>query len=352
MDKMPLNGSEMRGEMELLEHIKSLLPGGPDSEVWAGDDAAVIDIHGHALLGSVDLLVEGVHFDFDLSTPSDIGWKALATAASDIAAMGGRPLRCLVGLSCGHGIDIGLLYDGLIQAAGRYDCSIVGGDMSGGSDLVISVTVIGLMPDGVRPVLRGGAHPGDLLYVTGSLGGSAYGLRLLKRDGVQLDVDAIPTDEDRDDSHNEGSHHDRNGYGHDASNKISSNKIYGAAIAKYRRPEARIAEGQAAGIAGVNAMLDVSDGLALDIHRMMTASGIGAEIEYVPVFTGATLDDALGGGEDYELLMATGEPDRLMEAFSSMGLPMPVQIGVCTDTPGDIRLDGQPLPPYGFTHLL
>ncbi len=347
MDKMPPNGSEIRGEMELLEHIKSLLPGGPDSEVWAGDDAAVIDIHGHALLVSVDISVEGVHFDFDLSTHSDIGWKALATAVSDIAAMGGKPLRCLVGLSCGHGIDIERLYDGFIQAAGRYDCSIVGGDMSGGGDLVISVTVIGLMPDGVRPVLRSGAHPGDLLYVTGSLGGSAYGLRLLKHDGVQLDVDAIPVDEDSDDARNESGCDARNESGCD-----NRNMIYSAAIAKYRRPEAHIAEGKAAGIAGVDAMLDVSDGLALDIHRMMAASGVGAEIEHVPVFTGATLDDALGGGEDYELLIATGEPDRLMEAFSSMGLSMPVHIGVCTDTPGEIRLAGKPLPPYGFTHLL
>ncbi len=326
--------SAPRDELAVLEKIEGLLPGGPDSEVWIGDDAAVIDLQGRALLASVDLSVEGVHFDMGISSYSEVGWKALATAVSDIAAMGGEPLRCLVGFSCGHDIDIEGLYEGLVQAADRYNCPIVGGDISGGGALVISVAVTGSMSEGARPVLRSGARPGNLLYTTGPLGGSAYGLRLLRQSGGELDIATDP------------------GSSIAVNVEDAAGGNYKAAIAKYRRPEVRIEEGRAAGLAGVNAMMDISDGLALDLHRMMAASGTGAEIEHVPVFAGATLEDALGGGEDYELLMATGEPDYLMEVFSSMGLPAPLQIGRCTDTPGDVCLNGQTLPPYGYTHSL
>ncbi len=329
MDRIP------QDELAALEKIERILPATSGSEVWAGDDAAVIDLQGHALLASVDLSVEGVHFNLDLSSPVDIGWKALAGAVSDIAAMGGEPLRCLVGFSCGNGIDIEGLYEGLVQAADRYNCPIVGGDISGGAHLVISVTVTGSMPEGSQPVLRSGACPGNLLYVTGPLGGSSYGLRLLKeRAGEGTDVVV--------------------GSANMVANyvKDETEGNYKAAIAKYRRPEARIEAGRAASIGGVGAMMDISDGLALDLHRMMSASSTGAELDHIPVFAGATLEDALGGGEDYELLMATDDPDHLMETFSLMELPAPLEIGVCTDKPGEILLSGQPLPPYGYTHLL
>ncbi|MCL4434640.1 MAG: thiamine-phosphate kinase [Actinobacteria bacterium] len=311
--------SEQSGELAALGVIEKILPIPPAGEVWAGDDAALMAADDGPLLVSVDLSTEGVHFDLGLSSLGDVGWKAVASAVSDIAAMGGNASRAFIGISCGREIDIACLYKGLVSAAENFGCPIAGGDLSDGGRLVISVTVTGSLPTAVLPALRSGAHPGDRLFVTGSVGGSACGLRLLKQAGGDWNAPHHTAAENR-------------------------------AVEKYRRPVARMEEGRIARLAGASAMIDISDGLAIDLHRMMAASETGAVLDLIPVFEGATIEEALGGGEDYELLMATADPAGLLESFHTLGLAPPLYVGMCTDPSTGVMLNGDPLPPYGYTH--
>jgi thiamine-monophosphate kinase len=163
------------------------------------------------------------------------------------------------------------------------------------------------------PLLRSGAAPGDALLVTGPLGASAAGLRLL-----------------------------RAGQGDDPS--------AAAAVLAHRRPVARLDEGEVARLAGASAAIDVSDGLAADLHHLITASGIGVDLDDVPAAPGASRDEALGGGEEYELVLATTDPDGLRRAFEAAGLRPPVAVGRCTDRPGRLTLGGRPLAGVGWRH--
>src|SRR5579875_2610211 len=126
----------------------------------------------------------------------------------------------------------------------------------------------------------------------------------------------------------------------------------GALVDAHRRPRARLAEGMAARRAGVSAMMDVSDGLALDLRRLAHASGVGVALFGVPVAAGATESEALGGGEDYELLMATRDPDRLAAAFQAAGLRPPLHIGACTADVSECTLEGRPMPLLGWQHAI
>ena len=242
-----------------------------------GDDAAVVD----GLLLAADAVVGGVHFGHDWPA-FEVGWKAVTVNASDIAAMGGRPRHLLVTVAAPPGTDLDGLVDGVAGAAEACGCEVAGGDLSAtDGPLVVSVAITGAMDAGVTPVLRSGARPGDEIYVTGPLG-------------------------------------------------------HGAASGYRERPVARLAEGAAAAAAGATAMIDVSDGLSADLAHLADASGVGFALEDVPVATGATLDDALGGGEDYELVV-TG---------AAVGIP----IGRCTDDPSVRTLRGAPLPAGGWEH--
>jgi thiamine-monophosphate kinase len=258
-----------------------------------GDDTAVVaaPAEGQRLLLAADVVVEGVHFDLDLVGLDDVGWKALAVNVSDIAAMGGEPANALVSVVVPPGCDLDRLYDGLTEAAAVYGCPIVGGDLSAGERLVVSVAITGTV-DG-EPVLRSGARPGDALVVSGPLGAAAAAFA------------ARPVGD------------------------------------AHRRPQARLAEGREARAAGATAMMDLSDGLALDVRRLAEASGVGVALDDLPVAPGATLDQALGGGEDYELLAAIDDPGRL---------PGWLVIGCCTDDPGERRLGDGPLPEGGWEH--
>ena len=123
-----------------------------------------------------------------------------------------------------------------------------------------------------------------------------------------------------------------------------------AAILAHRRPVARLAEGALACRAGVSAMMDLSDGLGLDIARLADASKVGVVLQTVPAHPAATAAEALGGGEDYELLMATGDPGTLQRAFEEAGFPAPIPIGICTGDVGIRLLGGKPLPAAGWEH--
>jgi thiamine-monophosphate kinase len=270
-------------ELVFVSHLTGRFGHAPPDEVWIGDDAAVVRPPGGPLLLAIDPMIQGVHF----TTPDeDAGWKAVARNVSDLAAMGGRPLHALVSLVLPPGVDVTALLDGLAQATEL--CPVVGGDTAGGPTLVVTVAVTGTV-DG-EPVLRSGARPGDVLFVTGPLG-------------------AAPS-----------------------------------------RPVPRVAEGTAARVGGATAMIDVSDGLALDLRRLADASGVGVALDAVPIAEGADPDRALTWGDDYELLFAAPDAAAVLDAFAAAGLEPPIEIGRCTATKDERRLGDGPLPEGGWEH--
>jgi thiamine-monophosphate kinase len=250
-----------------------------------------------------------------------VGYKALMVTVSDFAAMGIRPAYALVSMAAPPGTDLDLLGAGLAEAAGESGCVIVGGDLANSPVLVLSTAAFGVAEaGGVPPLLRSGARPGDRLFVTGPLGRSAAGLRLLR------DTHSGPASARR------------------------SRPPGPDLVRAHRRPVARLAEGEAARRSGAAAAIDLSDGLAGDLRHLAEASGVGVDLDTVPVAEGATDDEALFGGEDYELLVATGTPDDLVAGFLAADLAAPVPIGRCTDRPGDLRVGGDPVPPAGWRH--
>ncbi len=330
-----------KGEFAAIEMIRQVLGeaarkggvgGAPMSplagEVWIGDDSAVLEQDGDRLLLTSDLTVAGVHADLDLLGLTDVGWRALVCALSDIAAMGGAPAHAVVGVAAPRGTDLRSLYEGIAAAATEHRCPVVGGDLSSAGQLVVAATVAGRVPEGRSAVLRSGAVPGDTLFVTAPLGSSAAGLRALREAaGTQAGKEA----------RSEGS--------------VRTGPLRDSPLVKaHLRPRARIAAGQAAGRGGATAMIDVSDGFAADLWHLADASGVGFELERVPVAEGASAEDALGGGEDYELVIATAEPERLVATFVTSGLPPPLEIGVCTAESGRRMFGGARLEPVGYEH--
>ncbi len=237
--------------------------------------------------------------------------------------MGAAPLGALIALcvpgGAGDGkVALGVM-EGVAEAAEVSGCPVVGGDVSSSPELVVAVTVLGTVGhtegdgDGAGPVPRSGAAAGDAVLVTGPCGASAAGLRELRR-GAQE----------------------------------------GAAGLAYRRPVARLCEGALARRCGARAMIDVSDGFALDLHRLADASGVGFRLDEVPVAADATLDEALSGGEDYELLVAVGkgELSAFLERFDAEGLRIPLHVGTFL-ADAEVRLLGdQELERLGWQHRL
>lgn len=294
----------------------------PEGETWIGDDAAVVRRpEGVLALLSTDMVVAGVHADLSLSGLDDLGYKALMVTVSDLAAMGGRPDHGLVSIAAPPETDLDLVADGIAAAAEQSGCVVVGGDLSGSPVLMVSVAVTGSLrgSDQLGPMLRSGAKPGDQLLVTGPLGGSAAGLRLLRERR-----DRSPTGQP----------------------SVEESVL----VQAHRRPRARLDEGEVARLSGARAAIDLSDGLVADIRHLARASGVGIDLVEVPAATGATRKEALGGGEDYELLLATEDAGHLKDEFARAGLRPPTVIGRCTDDPDRLELGGAPLPPGGWRH--
>lgn len=295
--------------------IGRLLDGAPLHDgvlLGPGDDAAVLARPHGAVLAAADLLIEGRHFDRAFSPPGDIGYKALAVNVSDIAAMGGHARYALISVGIPATEEVRAaeaLYAGLTEAAHSFGVAIVGGDTVRSDTLVVSVAVIGEVGhDGV--VRRDGAQPGDLLCVTGALGGAAAGLALLRagtdRQARQLGQ-AFPELE-----------------------------------RAHRRGRARATEGPAAAAAGARAMIDVSDGLAADVGHICTASRVAVRIDgaAVPVADGVRDVErwlggptrppgevsvlALTGGDDYELAIAI--PGEMVDALAASIAPTPLTV--------------------------
>ncbi|HLH45898.1 MAG TPA: thiamine-phosphate kinase, partial [Acidimicrobiales bacterium] len=298
-------GGPVKGEFEAIDRIRALLPDPAPGEIGIGDDAAVAPSPREPwTLLAVDTVVAGVHADLTLVGVDALGWKAVASNVSDIAAMGGRPARCVVSVAGPTGTDLDALYRGVAEAARALDCPVVGGDLVSAPTLVVTVAVEGTV-DGV-PLRRSGARPGDVLWITGPLGASAAGLRALRAGSAPPGLRAA-----------------------------------------HERPQPKVAEGLAARRAGATAMIDVSDGLAADLWHLAEASGVGFELDRVPIAAGATEDEALSGGEDYQLVFSAPADASVREAFT--GLAPPAAVGRCTAT-REGRYRGTPLGRLGWQH--
>lgn len=299
------------GELALIERIVGRLGGRPPpAEIWSGDDAAVLETTGRVLL-TTDLMVEHVDFDLGYATGGDIGWKAIAVNASDLAAMGGSPGHAVATLALHPSTPVDTVDGitlGLAEAAERWSVALVGGDISSASELSIGVTMLGTIVERA-PVLRSGARPGDALCVTGALGGAAGGLIAL-----------------------------RAGLEGEAARRLGARQL---------RPRALVAEGAALARLGVTAMIDLSDGLAMDLGHLVDSSGVGCEValEDVPVDgdlawlaaqEGVVADPvllALEGGEDFELLFTLDEAlvGRAVRELGELGTAV-TRIGTVTES--------------------
>lgn len=273
-----------------------------------GDDCAVIrPPAGKDLVFTTDFLIENRHFTVATHSAAEIGHKALARSLSDLAAMGSEPLFCLVSLAVSSVQDerwIDSFYKGLLALAKRYKLSLAGGDLARAENVIADVMCCGVVPKG-KALLRSGAKPEDVIYVTGQLGESALGLE----------------------------------------------KQRGKAWRRHRLPEPRIREGlRLRNQLHATAAMDLSDGLSLDLHRLCLESKMAAELNgEIPVAPGATLHHALHGGEDYELLFTAPPRAKVPAKLGKLSI---TRIGtIRRGVPGRILFQKSILNPSGFDHF-
>ena len=282
--------------------------------VGIGDDAAAYFSNNEIQLATVDSLVQDVHFSFSYMSWQELGWKSIAVNLSDIAAMGGFPHYALVSLGLPGNTEIENvigLYRGMFDIASKFGVAIVGGDTVSSPFVFISVTVVGSAGDKNRNMLRrSAAKPGDKIVVTNSLGASAAGLEMLK-----------------------------------------NNLKFKPQLAKQLRqahlmPNPRIPEGQVLVDKGVKCGMDISDGLIGDLAHICQESKVGAQInvDLVPVapavkecFGECTLELALTGGEDYELLF-TASPEVMNRVMKAISCPVTIIGEITAEKVGKVTL--------------
>jgi len=281
-----------KGELALIERIRQRVGRSAVSglRLGIGDDCALLRLKpSEELAVTTDLSIAGRHFRLEWHPPESVGHRTLARGLSDIAAMGARPVAAFLSLGLPKNLTMakgrrsawvdGFL-DGFLALAGKYEMPLAGGDLAESPIVMADIVLLGAVPR-ARALLRSGARPGDLLYVTGSLGGAAAGLDRLRTLSDRLTRPTVrPSNMDD-------------------------------LLTPHLWPQPRIAQGlwlrrrQAA-----TAAIDLSDGLSTDLHHLCEESRVSAEIDAgaLPIHTAATLEQALHGGEDYELLF-TVRPD-------------------------------------------
>jgi thiamine-monophosphate kinase len=282
------------GEGATLARIFPRLPASDFALVGPGDDSAVMSAPDARFVVTTDMMIHGPDFRLAWSTPHDLGWKAAASNLADVAAMGATPTALVVAIAAPADSPVALLEgiaDGLRDAclALAPGCGVVGGDLSVSATLTIAVTAFGDL-GGRAPVLRSGARVGDTVAVSGVLGQAAAGLRLLFERGV---VDETP----------------------DAAATALLRAAEPALVAAQLAPRPPIGDGVLAALAGATAMLDLSDGLALDARRLAHASGVALDLSAAAVGDRESLD----GGEDHSLLATFPAGTVLPGGFRALG---------------------------------
>lgn len=343
----------------LLAEIFPHLPAGGSTLLGPGDDAAVVAAPDARVVVSTDVLVEGLHFRRDWSGGADVGGRAAAQNLADIAAMGARPTALVVGLVAPRELPVRWVRDlavGLGQACEPHDVGVVGGDLSGGSEVVVAVTVLGSL-DGARPVTRDGARPGDVVAHAGVAGQSAAGYALLVAASGAGDSPTSTAERSSAAGSNSSA----------ASVSVSGvpSDLVRLLVRAHRRPDPPISAGVAASRAGATAMLDVSDGLLRDASRVARASGVVVDLldarESFP--DDVALLDPVGRrlGVDVTRWVLTGGEDHGLLATFPRGTAVPAPFRVIGEVraptdrcgPGTVLIAGRPLPdlPLGWDHF-
>lgn len=289
------------GELALIDRVRRRFGRSkrstPGLLMGIGDDCAVVRSSGRYGLLTTDMMVEGVHFDFRWTTPFQLGFKLLSVNVSDIYAMGGRPDFMLLDLAAPGSAQLATfsrIFDGINEAASLYGVSLIGGDISASDKVVLSATVTG---SAARVVYRNGARVGDRLYVTGNLGDAACGLRLLAKGGRRVEIEKRRRDD--------------LGLDWITVRPLVTRHLMPAAVSPKKY------------VTAATAMMDISDGLLLDLSRLCRESKVGAVIygEDVPIsgelrracayLEVDPLELALTGGEDYQLLFTAGRERKV-----------------------------------------
>jgi len=304
------------GEVATLARILPRLPRGDDTLVGPGDDAAIVRAQDARVVITTDLMVHGPDFRLAWSTFHDLGWKAAASNLADVAAMGAHPTGLVVGLAVpGDTLvaDLEAFADGLRDAIAVMapGCGVVGGDMSVSPTLTVAVTAIGDL-EGRDAVLRSGARPGDVVAVSGALGRSGRGLDVLFH--LAIDHEGVPS-----------------------AGLASELRDRDPDVGWHVAPTPPISDGPLAALAGATAMLDLSDGLALDAGRVARASGVIIDLSATAL--GIDVRAALAGGEDHSLFATFPAGTALPGGFRSIGS---VRAVAGAEHPG-VLLDGGPL---------
>ena len=286
-----------------------------------GDDCAILEIPpGRQLLVTTDLCIEGVHFRREWHPAESVGHRCLARGLSDIAAMGGEPMACFLSLGVPAKLPskwVNQFLRGLLRLARRFGVSLAGGDTSSAGKITADIVVLGAVPAG-RAVLRSGARPGDQVYVTGELGGAAAVLKRL----------------------------------------YAGERIKPTRESRHFYPVPRIEVGRRLREKNLaTAMIDISDGLSVDLAHICQESRASALVEAaaIPVAKGASLDLALHGGDDYELLFTARKGAKIPAKIAGVPITMigqivpksrRSQIRIC-EASGRIKL----LPTKGWQHF-
>jgi thiamine-monophosphate kinase len=298
-------------EIQFLRRIQSRVPPSEHSclVMGMGDDCAVFRPRGarEDWLLTTDMVIEDIHFRRDMHPAAAVGHRVMARGLSDIAAMGGEPRFCLLSLALAPWTDsrwTDRFFRGFFNLARRTRTTLAGGDLAHAEKFACDVIICGAVPRG-RALRRDGARAGDHIYVSGVLGGSALGLRTRRGKAWKLHLCPEPRLE----------------------------------LGRFLRKTLN-----------ATAAMDLSDGLSLDLHRMCLASGVSASLDREPpACRGASLEDALHGGEDYELLFTL--PPRARPPADYQGVPL-ARIGIVEKgKPGAVSFLGRPLAPRGYDHF-
>jgi thiamine-monophosphate kinase len=338
MPKSPHKPHKPASETALIRRIRSRVAGSGATglSLGIGDDCALLRLRkGEEFAVTTDLSIAGRHFLPDLHPPEVVGHRTLARGLSDLAAMGARPVAAFLSLGLPREMTmtrgtgkawVERFYDGLLALAAEYRTPLAGGDLAESPVTLADIVLVGAVPIG-KALLRSGARVGDGLYVTGNLGGAAAGLAELKQWNRQRAGAAVP-------------------------------RRLATRLAPHFYPQPRVAQGLWLRRKGVaTAAIDLSDGLSTDLEHLCEESGVAAEVDasLLPLHPSASLEEALHGGEDYELLFTAAENARVPRAIG--GVPV-TRIGRIArrraGTPAVMmrtQKGVEPLAPAGWQHF-